>query len=197
MSEALTVAPDRRPGFVICAWDRADTGWDPVEDLSGEPWNPAGARTIVVGADEPEHLASTLATHVQDQQTRALLLIGRTRHPGGYRLQMRAENRSLAGDNKLDEIAPSLARATAPVAEIVRALNDVGVAIDATSDAETDVGSYLLYRVLSSLPDQVDAPAVGLLRAPPGESDISVRRAVKATAEAMARHLSPLPRRPA
>ena len=87
-----------------------------------------------------------------------------------------------------------MARATAPVADIVRALNNAGLPAAASSDSEDDAGSYLLYRVLSSLPDGPDTPAVGLLRAPEGEPDDAVQRAVKATAEAMARHLSPLPR---
>lgn len=188
-------APDRRPGIVICAWDGADTAWDPFEDLSGQPWHPAGARTIPVSPGDPEQVAAALATHLQDDQTRALLLIGRTRHPEGFKLQMRAENRAIGGEAKIDTVGPSLARATAPVAEIVRALSDLGLDVEPTSDAEPDVGSYLLYRALASLPDSVDTPAVGLLRAPADESDDSVRHAVKATAEAMARHLSPLPRR--
>ena len=37
-------------------------------------------------------------------------------------------------------------------------------------------------------------PAIGLLRAPENEPDAAVQRAVKAAAQAMARHLSPLPR---
>ena len=27
-------APDHRPSIVICAYDAAEKGWDPVEDLS-------------------------------------------------------------------------------------------------------------------------------------------------------------------
>jgi hypothetical protein len=49
---------------------------------------------------------------------------------------------------------------------MVRALNDAGLAAEATSDGEEDAGSYLLYRVLTALPDGSDAPAVGLIRAP-------------------------------
>jgi pyrrolidone-carboxylate peptidase len=77
---------------------------------------------------------------------------------------------------------------------MVQALRDAGLAAEATSEAEGDAGSYLLYRVLSALPDEADAPAVGLLRAPLSASDAAVQRGVKAAAQAMARHLSPLPR---
>jgi hypothetical protein len=87
-----------------------------------------------------------------------------------------------------------MARATAPVADIVRALNEEGMTAAASSESEEDAGSYLLYRVLSGLPDGPDTPAIGLLRAPEHETDDAVQRAVKAAAQAMARHLSPLPR---
>ena len=107
---------------------------------------------------------------------------------------MRAENRALNGTDRLDDTGPGLARATAPVAEIVRALNDAGLAAAASSDSEADAGSYLLYRILSSLPDGTDSPAIGLLRAPVASSDAAVQRGVKAAAAAMASHLSPLPR---
>lgn len=186
-------APDFRPALVICAWDVDEAGWDPVEDLSGAPWNPVGARTVAVAAGEPHALAAVLSTHLEDRSCRGLLLVGRTRRSDGFRLQIRAENRSLDG-GRLDVVGPGMARATAPVADIVRALNEAGLAADASSESEEDVGSYLLYRVLSGLPDGPDTPSIGLLRAPEHETDAAVQRAVKAAAQAMARHLPPLPR---
>lgn len=186
--------PDRRPAIVICAWDADDPVWDPIEDLSGEAWSPSGARTVAVPSADPEALAATLSAHLRDNGTRALLLVGRSRHAEGFQLQIRAENRALAGGQRLDGVGPSVARATAPVAEMVRALADEGLNAEATSDAEDDVGSYLLYRVLAGLSEDADTPAVGLLRAPTGGDDHAVQRAVKTTAQAMARHLSPLPR---
>ena len=194
MAELDKTLTDTRPGIVICAWDAGESGWDPVEDLSGEPWSPNGARTVPVPSADPDALASTLSAHLSDRRCRALLLVGRTRHAAGFRLQMRAENRSADGAGRLDAVGPSVARATAPVADMVRALTEAGLAADATSDAEEDAGSYLLYRVLSNLPDGLDTPAIGLLRAPENEPDAAVQRAVKAAAQAMARHLSPLPR---
>lgn len=185
---------DHRPAIVICAYDADEAGWDPVEDLSGEPWSPMGARTIAVSGGEPEALAETLTAHLTDQRCRGLLLVGRTRRSTTFRLQIRAENRSLDGVHRLTTVGPAIARATAPAADIVRALNEAGVSVDTSSDAEDDAGSYLLYRVLAALPEGVDTPAVGLLRAPENESDAVLQRAVKIAAEAMARHLSPLPR---
>jgi hypothetical protein len=186
-------APDFRPALVICAWDIDESGWDPVEDLSGAPWNPVGARTLAVAAGEPEGLATTLSAHLADRSCRGLLLVGRTRRSDAFRLQIRAENRSPDG-SRLDGVGPGMARATAPVADIVRALNEEGMTAAASSESEEDAGSYLLYRVLSGLPDGPDTPAIGLLRAPEHETDDAVQRAVKAAAQAMARHLSPLPR---
>lgn len=187
-------ALDSRPSLVICAYDGDGVGWDPVEDLSGEPWSPVGARTLPVAAADPETLAATLSRHLGDRTCRGLLLVGRTRRSDGFLLQIRAENRSLNGGRRLDDVGPAMARATVPVAEIVRALNREGLEAGSTSESEDDVGSYLLYRILCSLPDGPDTPAVGLLRAPERQPDDAVQRAVKAAAQAMARHLSPLPR---
>ncbi len=194
LDTAAETALDHRPAIVICAYDTNDAGWDPVEDLSGRPWSPAGARTVAVAGGLPDELAQTLAAHLEDRQCRALLLVGRTRRSSAFRLQLRAESRSLDGVRRLTTVGPSIARATAPAADIVRALNEAGLAVDTSSDAEDDAGSYLLYQVLSGLPEGLDAPAVGLLRAPEQESDEDVRRAVKAAAEAMVRHMSPFAR---
>ncbi len=59
-------------------------------------------------------------------------------------------------------------------------------------DAEDDVGSYLLYRMLAELPDGPEAPAIGLIRAPQPADERLVRKGVKAAASAMARRMSPL-----
>jgi hypothetical protein len=185
---------DLRPAIVICAWEAGETGWDPIEDLSGEPWCPAGARTVAVPSADPEALASTLSSQLGDPRCRALLLVGRTRQSGGFKLQMRAENRSADGSRRITDVGPSVTRATAPVAEMVRALKEAGLPADATSEAEEDAGSYLLYRVLAGLPDGADTPAVGLLRAPENQTDAVMQRAVKTAAQAIARHLAPLPR---
>lgn len=194
MPDVAHASPDTRPHLVICAWAPDETAWDPIEDLSGEPWSPAGAQTDPLAADEPERLADALISRLADPRRRALLLIGRSRQGDSFRLQIRAENRTLDGSARLDESGPAVVRTTAPAAEMVQALREAGLTAEATSEADADAGSYLLYRVLSALPDEGDAPAVGLLRAPPGASDAAVQRAVKAAAQAMARHLSPLPR---
>lgn len=195
MSDTAAEAPhDLRPAIVICAWDADETGWDPIENLSGEPWSPPGARTVPVAADVPDALARTLSGHLGEGRCRALLLVGRTHRSTGFRMQMRAENRALDGVERLTADGPGMARATAPAAEIVRALQEAGLRADASSDAEEDAGSYLLYRVLTALPDGTNTPSVGLLRVPVEQGDAAVQRAVKTAAEAMTRRMSPLPR---
>ncbi|WEK56677.1 MAG: hypothetical protein P0Y52_08940 [Candidatus Brevundimonas phytovorans] len=187
--------PDRRPAIAICAWDLSFTAWDPVEDLSGDPWNPVGARTLpVAGAASAEALAVDLSARLRSGECGALLLVGRTVHPGAFRLQTRAENRRLEGGDRLDHTGPGVVRATAPAAEIVRDLTAAGLKAVAASDAEEDAGSFILYRILNDLPDGPASPAIGLIRAPSDAPLARVQLAVKTTASVIARHLSPLPR---
>jgi len=187
--------PDRRPVISICAWSPSYRAWDPVEDLSGEPWNPPGARTLATPGDaSAEALAETLTGLLSRSECSALLLVGRTVHAGPIRVQMRAENRRLGEPGRLDSTGPSIARVTAPVADILRDLAEAGVSAIADSDAEEDAGSYILYRILADLPDSLESPSIGLLRIPDGESENTVRTAVKTAASAMARRLAPLPR---
>lgn len=186
--------PDRRPGIAICSYDIDDQAWDLIEDLSGTPWSPAGARTVPVAGGDPEALASRLSAHLKNGDCRAVLLVGRTHKAGGFRVQMRAENRALDRRERLSQTGPGVARSTAPIADMVRALNAAGLAADASSDAEDDAGSYLLYRVLADLPDGPNTPAVGLLRAPVPADEAAMRKGVKAAASAMAGHLAPLGR---
>lgn len=194
MSPPPAFRTDRRPALVICAYDPGDTDWDPVEDLSGTPWSPPGARTISVPGGDPETLAVTLCAHLSDPDCRGLLLIGRTHRSDAFQVQMRADNRDLTGNAKLAITGPATARATAPVADMTRALHEAGIAASASSDGEEDAGSFLLYSILSSLPDGIDAPAVGLLRAPSNISAVELNKGVRIAAGAVARHLAPLSR---
>ena len=185
---------DRRPGIIICAYEGQNAGWDLVEDLSGEIWSPVGARAVSIAGDDPDALASTLAARLGSGECRAVLLVGRTHKAQGFRVQMRAENRTLDHKHRLSSTGPGVARATAPVADILRALTAAGLQADASSEAEEDAGSYLLYRVLADLPDGPLTPAIGLLRAPAPANEAVVRKGIKAAASAMASHRTPLPR---
>lgn len=185
---------DRRPGIVICAYDAEDPVWDFVEDLSGRLWDPPGARTVAVPAEEPNALARALTERLRDGGCQAMLLVGRSTRAPGFRVQMRAEGRTPGEGKRLSDTGPSIARSTAPVADMVRALQEAGLKADASSEAEDDVGSYLLFRLLSELPDNPDAPAIGLLRTPGPADEAAISKGVKAAASAMARRLTSLSR---
>lgn len=182
--------PDRRPVILLCAYDESDSAW--LRD-DGD-WSPPGTRLRAVGPGEPDLLSQQISGELRDADCRAVLLIGRTRKSDGFRLQMRAENRALNGGGKVSSIGPGLARATAPVAEMVRALHEAGLTAEATSEGEEDVGSYLLYRVLTALPEDADVPSIGLLRASASLNVDQARLGLQTAAAAMAQHLSPLPR---
>lgn len=186
--------PDRRPAILVCVYETDDPAWAALEDMAADGWNPQTARARPIGPGDPDMLAGLLTGQLDDADCRAVLLVGRTRRSDGFRVQMRAENRALIGGSKLTRTGPAMARATAPVAEMVRALNDAGLSAEATSESEEDAGSYLLYRILTALPDAVDAPAVGLLRVPATTDTQSLRSSIRTATGAMARHLSPLPR---
>lgn len=190
MLDIVDTDPERRPAILICAYSPDDGVWDPAETLDGAAWSPPGVRSITVPGGDPDGLAAGLSEHLANGGCRALLLVGRSQSTGDFRVQMRAERarpRGVGGNG------PSVARSTAPVADIVRALQDAGLPAAASSDSEDDAGSYILYRILTALPDG-DAPAIGLLRAPMGMKSETVRSGVKAAASAIARRLHPLPR---
>lgn len=192
-SDVNAAVSDRRPAILICSWDAADPVWDLVEDLTGEPWNPPGARSVLVHGDETERLVQDLGDRLHSRKARALLLLGRTRHEGPIRLQIRAENRDGERGERLDPQGPGVVRATAPAADILQALADAKAPAVAASEAEDDPGSIILYRVLNALADE-ETPAVGLLRIPDGTPEQAIRQAVKAAAVAMTQHLTPQPR---
>ncbi|MBX9706689.1 MAG: hypothetical protein K2X61_01995 [Caulobacteraceae bacterium] len=188
LDTAAEETADRRPAMLICVYDDADPAW-PLND-TGLPT----ARMRSLGPDEPDALARRIVNELADETCRAVLLVGRSRKSDRFHVQLRAENRALKGGRKLAVTGPAVARATAPASEMVRAISDVGFIAEATSDSEDDAGSYLLYRILTALPDNADAAAIGLLRTPAGLEPEAARRGVEAAATAIARHLSPLPR---
>lgn len=183
--------PDLRPGLVLCAYE-PDVDWS-GDDSPATNWTPPGARLIPVEADAPEPLARTLVERLKDPACRAALLIGRATGAHEFLIQTRAENRVLNGKGRLVPTGPGVARATAPALEMAQTLSEAGLSTQLSSEPGSDTGNYLLYRVLSSLPDDPEAPLVGLLRVP-DEGGAAVTRAIRLAAEAMARHLSPLPR---
>jgi pyrrolidone-carboxylate peptidase len=184
--------PDLRPGLMLCAYE-PELGWGTDGADADANWTPPGARLIPVQAEAPEALARTLMDRLRDPACRAALLVGRATGADDFLIQTRAENRVLNGKGRLVPTGPGVARATAPALEMAQTLSEAGLSARLSSETVTDPGNYLLYRVLCSLPDGPEAPLVGLLRVPEGEGS-AITRAVRLAAEAMARHLSPLPR---
>lgn len=182
--------PDRRPVILVCTYDDAASFW-PLDDAVATA---AGARLTPLGPGDPDSLSEQIAVELHQAECRAVLLVGRTRRADGFRLQMRAENRALTGGGKVSSTGPGLARATAPVAEMVRALHEAGLPAEATSEGEEDSGTYLLYRVLTALPEDADVPSIGLLRASNSLNPEQVRLGLQIAAAAMAQNLSHLPR---
>lgn len=181
----------RLPCILICNWSSGEMVWDLVEDLSGVTWNPANARTeLIEGHSDTKELTDLLVGKLLNHEARAILLLGRTRHDGPARLQIRAEVPKIDGQRS-DHESPGVVRATAPTADILSAVKDAKVALIASSDAEDDIGSRLLYSVMMALANTAEMPAVALLRFPASMGEVPVSQVVKATVTVMTQHLAP------
>lgn len=94
----------------------------------------------------------------------------------GFVVRMRACNRrarglrGAEGERRIAPTGPASARATAPVAELARAICATGALALASSDAADDAANHLLYRLLAEAAPDVGAPAVGAVRAPTASS---------------------------
>lgn len=180
----------RRPSLAICAYDGPASEFTEAE--AGAPVNLIWLRADVSDGDEAA-LAARLESVLTEGSAQALLLVGRDPSSEVFRLQLRAENRRAEG-GRIDETGPSSARVTAAAAELVQSLKDVGLDAGASSEGAPDRGGYLLYRVLTALPEDRDVPLVALLRTPATASERAVADAVRVCALTMARRLSPLAR---
>ncbi len=194
MSLSPPTRTDRRPTLAVCAYDVDDADWDEGRQTESLGFGGGGVRSLLVEPDSPDVLATSLRARLIAGECRGLLLIGRNAQADRFRVQMRASNRNLEGSGKLSGTGPSIARTTAPVAEMVRELKDAGLAAEASSEGEHDVGSYLLYAILTGMPDDLPTPAIGLLRVPPRASRRDMARGVRIAANAMAHGFSPMRR---
>lgn len=185
---------DRRPTILVCNWSKQNPAWDLVEDLSGIPWQPETARTeLVEPSDDMGTLAEQLAGRLLSHDVRALLLIGRTRHEGPARIQLRAEIPQANG-KRISTDTPGVVRATGPTGDILDAVAKARVSIVASSEHEPDEGSALLYDLLTRMEETLETPAISLVRFPASMPEASIAQAVKATVVVMTQNLTPLPR---
>ncbi len=171
----------RRPHVGLCV-----VGLPGVALPPSGPGVAAGYRSV--GGTTEALLGALDAGEIQ-----GLLLIAPGRSEGAFQLQLRAENRTPDGA-RLHPIAPCVARATAPMTELIRALAEHGEAVEVVSSVPPDAAGVLFYDVLAGLSDQRDTPPVGLLRAPPDAAVERLQTAAAACAEAIGRRLGPLPR---
>lgn len=182
----LEIDAVRRPQVGLCFVNH---------DVGTEPLIPKG---VTVGIDAIDggspSIAEDLVAGLATGRWRALLIVAPGRPGGPFRVQLRAENRSVEGAERLIPVGPSTARSTAPAAEMVRAIQAAGQTAEASSDIGHDAAGALFYRVLSGMAEHCDAPPVGLLRTPVDAGRTEVEAAVGAAASAVARTLSLLSR---
>ena len=185
---------DRRPTIIVCNWSQEDPAWDLVEDLSGVPWQPDTAHTeLVEPTGDIASLSEQLAERLLNHDVRALLLIGRTRHEGPARVQLRAEIPQENG-RRISTDTPGVVRSTGPAGDIIDAVTKAHVSIVASSEHEPDAGSELLYDLLTRMEATLETPAVTMLRFPSSMTESNVAQAVKAAVTVMTQNLTPLPR---
>lgn len=176
-----------------------------IEALTTQAWAPAGIRLYgkvapVVWSSGPEAVLEAARAHRCDA---VLLLVGSARATE-FRVEMRAQNRvgrrRTDGEGRLwphDRITPTgpgVVRATAPVADMVQAIQAAGLSARASSESGDFVGNFTLYRVLAEFDAEHAARTAGCLSVPLSAALADVERAVKAAAEAFAHRLtSPRP----
>lgn len=187
MPDLPPAGSDVRPEIVVCLCDPAVEA--AVGQASALTDGLASARARRVASADPEALASELEGRLRDPTCRALLILGRA-NADGFRVQTRAENRTLNGKGRFAPTGPGVVRATASAQEIVRALNEAGQTAEISSQSDEDAASYMLFRAMCGVPDGVDAPAVALLRVPAGDPE-RAGAGLEAALGAIARHLSP------
>ena len=90
----------------------------------------------------------------------------------GFVVEMRARNRTegaAAADRlarRISPTGPGSARATAPIADLARALAAQGLPVRARSDAAPGAVNFVLYRLLTEVAAEAGGPTVGALQLP-------------------------------
>lgn len=176
-----------------------------VEALTAQAWSPKGARlygkvvTVAWSSAADEVLEAARARRCD-----GVLLIAASTRATEFRVEMRAQNRVASrrsdAEGRLwphDRIlltGPGVVRATAPVAEMVQAIQAAGLPARASSESGDFVGNFTLYRLLAEFGCGDAERTVGCLSIPLSSSPADVEAAVKAATEAFALRLgSPEP----
>lgn len=161
--------------LLVCgagAQDGADADWLATLSACGWRHERIEAAYARLPAD-PDAAFHAVTARLEATGASGVLLVAASPSPAaGFVVEMRARNRrarSLAGasgSRRIAETGPACARATAPVADLARALAAAGLPAATSSDGAEDALNHLLYRLLTEVADAVDGPAVGALRAP-------------------------------
>lgn len=176
-----------------------------VEALMAQAWAPEGVRfhgKIVRPAwsSAAEELLETARTYACD----GVLLLAASTRAAEFRVEMRAQNRvsrrradvdgRLWPNDRILPTGPGVVRATAPIADMVQAIQAAGLPARASSESGDFVGNFTLYRLLTEFGCDNAEHAVGCLSIPVGSSPGPVEAAVKAATRAFALRLaSPRP----
>ena len=182
-----------------------------VERLIAQAWAPRGARVrALVAPVRWGGSAEMIDQALRESGCDGALMLGVAGKAREFRVEMRARNHAdrrrpdadgkLWRNAKIDPTGPAVARSTAPVVEMMRAIQDAGYPSVASSDAGDYLCNFTLYRLLTGVGEGVDGPPVGFLHVPrfferdgvdvPVELD-DLERAVKAAATAFAFSLMP------
>jgi len=183
-----------RPRLLLCG--AADDSVSAVlAGMAEQSWSPQGAALGVLSLSASWPLAAEEAGAAALEGSAAgVLIVARDPKAVAYRVEMRAENRAALKAGKpgrISPLGPAVVRTTAPVAEMVRAMQECGVAAAASSDPGDQLGAYLFYRLLAEGGDA--GPTVALLHVPAAAHDLepAVKAAAAAFARRLARSLSP------
>jgi pyrrolidone-carboxylate peptidase len=171
---------DRR--LLICGFQpaegaEADATERAMAQLADANWEPAGVTATYFFAPRIWDTATeAIADMMRASRAGAVLLVATARRSPDFAIEMRAQNRvsitkpdstgRLRPSGRIASVGPAVARATAPVADMLHGLWDAGLKAHASSEAGDYICNFVLYRLLTEVASDSGAPPVGCLRAP-------------------------------
>ncbi len=143
-----------------------------IEALRDRSWSPPGVSIAYA-------VVPTLWSRAADAVLSAaaecdgVLLVGVAVGAVGFRVEMRAQNRTsrirpdadgaTLGRNRIDATGPASVRVTAPVSAMLAAIRNEGLPVEPSSNAGSYLCNFTLYRVLTA---GLDGPQAGFLHVP-------------------------------
>ena len=209
---ASSAAPCGRDGapvrLLVCSFEGDAGAPDAGARLKACGWRHARIEAVyVVLPAEGEAALAQVRAALQASGASGVLLLASfapeaVDRAEGFVVEMRARNRTegaAAADRlarRISPTGPGSARATAPIADLARALAAEGLPVRTRSDPAPSLVNALLYRLLTEVAAEAGAPTVGALSLPAEPSRSSaVDRGLCAAALAFADTLAPAARR--